>query len=75
MRIHTFLGGSLSQQARSQVIESKYFSVADWTETIKYLGHRFPRLAGRVDKLDKAVAKLGQRWCQGRIHSRRLYLT
>ncbi|OZG73753.1 transposase [Hahella sp. CCB-MM4] len=47
---------------------------AEWTESIKYFGHRFPRLAGRLDQLDKAVAQLGQRWCQGRTHSQRLYL-
>ncbi|WP_020408404.1 hypothetical protein [Hahella ganghwensis] len=48
---------------------------SEWTESIKYFSCRFPRLAGRLDRLEKAVAQLGQRWCQGRIHSQKLYLT
>jgi putative transposase len=46
-----------------------------WCEGVKYFGLRFPRLAGRIDQLERAVSQLGQQWCQGMVPARRLFIT
>jgi len=48
---------------------------AVWCDSVKYFGSRFPRLAGRVSQLERAVSQLGQRWCQGMAPARRLFVT
>ncbi len=45
---------------------------SEWSDVVKYFGHRFPRLAGSLDRMEQAVtqyANIGE----GRGHAKRLF--
>ncbi|WP_020405149.1 transposase [Hahella ganghwensis] len=48
---------------------------SEWCEGVSCFGYRFPRLAGKVAQLERAVTRLGQQWCRGRPMARKLFLT
>ncbi len=57
------------------ILQRLNIDAGEWSDGVKYFGHRFPRLAGSLDRLEQAVTQLGQRWCQGRGHAKRLFTT
>ncbi|OZG73033.1 transposase [Hahella sp. CCB-MM4] len=47
----------------------------EWRDGVRFFEHRFPRLAGRLEKMELAISQLGQKWCHGRRHAWRLFAT
>ncbi|OZG69938.1 transposase [Hahella sp. CCB-MM4] len=57
------------------ILERIQIDPNEWCDGVSYFGYRFPRLAGKVAQLERAVSKLGQQWCRGRHTARKLFLT
>jgi REP element-mobilizing transposase RayT len=66
--------GSIPDQL-PPILQRLQIDPSAWCDGVTYFGSRFPRLAGRVDQLERAVSRLGQRWCQGMAPARRLFVT
>ena len=46
----------------ASILERLNLNKDNWLTTVKYFGHRFPKVMGTLDKIQDYAARVGQSW-------------
>ena len=49
----------------ASILERLSLNLDNWLTTVKYFGHRFPKVMGTLDKIQDYAARVGQSWVRG----------